>query len=67
MGNIPLGETMSISEKIRQRLEVDGKRYFAADNISKYISPTEKADLIEELTEKFEGVLDALIIDRIND
>ena len=58
---------MSISEKIRQRLEVDGKRYFAADNISKYISPTEKADLIEELTEKFEGVLDALIIDRIND
>ena len=58
---------MSTSEKIRQRLEVDGKRYYAADNISKYLSPTEKSDLIDELTEKFEGVLDTLIIDRQND
>jgi len=62
-----MGEEMSTSEKIRQRLEVDGKRYYAADNISKYLSPTEKSDLIDELTEKFEGVLDTLIIDRQND
>ena len=58
---------MSISERIRQRLDVDGKRYFAADNISKYISAVEKADLIDELEEKFEAVLDSLIIDRVND
>jgi len=63
-----LGEKiMSVSDKIKQRLEVDGKRYYAADNISKYISAVEKSDLIDELTEKFEGVLDALIIDRHND
>jgi GTP cyclohydrolase I len=58
---------MSTSDKIKQRLEVDGHRYFASDNISKYIMPGETADLIEELEEKFEAVLQSLIIDTTND
>jgi len=58
---------MSVSDRIKKRLEMDGKRYYAADNISKYLSAVEKAELIEELTKKFEGVLDTLIIDRETD
>ena len=48
MDSISLGETMSISDRIKQRLDMDGKRYYAADNISKYISEVEKAELIDE-------------------
>lgn len=58
---------MSISDRIKRRLEMDGKRYYASDNISQYISEVEKADLIDELEEKFAGVLDTLIIDRETD
>ena len=54
-------------EEIIQRIKaVDGK-YYANDNINWAIFDGEKEQLIEELTEKFEGVLDALIIDREND
>ena len=56
-----------VSEVIKARLKHAGKRYFASDNISKFIYPDERPRLIEELTEKFEGVLSSLIIDIEND
>jgi GTP cyclohydrolase I len=55
------------SEAIRQRIEDAGARYWAGDNISEFIMNGEKELLISELTDKFEGVLDSLIIDRFND
>jgi GTP cyclohydrolase IA len=55
------------SEVIKARLRNAGKRFFASDNISQFIYPDEKSKLIEELTEKFEGVLSSLIIDTDND
>lgn len=59
---------MKISEKIKQRIKADGARYWAGDNISKYIeSEEEKNALINELHEKFDSVLDSLIIDRETD
>ena len=58
---------MKVSDKIKQRLDIENKRYFACDNISKYIQPGETAELIEELEEKFEAVLQSLIIDTKND
>ena len=58
---------MKISKKIKQRIEDAGGRYWAGDNISQYIGTDEIPELIDELTEKFEGVLDSLIIDRKND
>ena len=58
---------MSVSEVIRSRLDRAGVRYYASDNISEFLSEDDKHRLINELTEKFEGVLDALIIDRHND
>lgn len=57
----------AVSEVVRDRLKTDGKRYWAGDNISAYLHEDEKVDLINELTTKFEGVLDSLIIDREND
>jgi GTP cyclohydrolase I len=58
---------MSVSETIRNRIKADGGRYWAGDNISKYIYFDEYDRLIEETTEAFEQVLDALVIDRETD
>ena len=56
-----------LSQVIRQRLHNDGKRFWAGDNISAYISQEEKTQLVDELTLKFEDVLQSLIIDTITD
>ena len=58
---------MTISNIITQRLKKANKRYWAGDNISGYLHDGEKEALIEELTPKFEAVLDGLVIDRHND
>lgn len=55
------------SETIRTRIEDAGGRYWASDNISKFIQPEEYDHLIDELTVGFEGILDSLIIDRNTD
>jgi GTP cyclohydrolase I len=56
-----------ISEQIKTRLQRAGKRFHAADNISEFLHEGDREALIEELTEKFEGVLGSLIIDTKND
>ena len=58
---------MSKAKQIRQKLEDAGIRYWAGDNISQVITKTDKEELINEATRAFEGVLDALLIDRFND
>jgi GTP cyclohydrolase IA len=58
---------MEISKVIKQRIEDAGARYWAGDNIAQFIEGDEKKLLVDELTEKFEAVLDSLIIDRAND
>lgn len=55
------------SQIIQQRIKNAGGRYWAGDNISEFIEEEEKSLLIDELTEKFEAVLDSLVIDRHND
>lgn len=55
------------SQKIVDRLKANKVRYWAGDNISCYITEAEKNSLIDECTKAFEGVLDALLIDRHND
>lgn len=52
---------------LRAKMKRDGRRFWAGDNISEYISDVVKDKLIDEATEAFEGVLDALLIDREND
>lgn len=58
---------MKTSKRIKQRIEDAGGRYWAGDNISEYIKEGELPELIDELTVKFEDVLDGLVIDRKND
>ena len=57
----------SISDTIRKRIEDAGGRYWAGDNISKYIRPEEYDFLISELSARFDDVLNSLIIDIKND
>ena len=56
-----------LSQVIRQRLHNDGKRFWAGDNISAYITEEERTQLVDELTLKFEDVLQSLIIDTVTD
>jgi GTP cyclohydrolase I len=58
---------MQTSEKIRNRIKAAGARFNSNDNISNFVSREEITQLIEELTGKFESVLDSLVIDREND
>ena len=58
---------MSKSLQIKQKLEDAGIRYWAGDNISEVLQKGDKEELIDELTVKFESVLDSLVIDRHND
>lgn len=57
----------NLSQVIRERMKSDNKRFWAGDNISDYIGPMDKVDLINEATLAFEQVLDTLLIDREND
>lgn len=58
---------MSISDIIRTRLRAKDIRYWAGDNISEVLEEGDKEALIDEATEKFEDVLDSLLIDRLTD
>jgi GTP cyclohydrolase I len=56
-----------LGNAIRFRMKRDGKRFWAGDNISDYVSEEDKEQLIDDAAEAFEGVLDALLIDRETD
>ena len=58
---------MAISDLIKARIEQANGKYWASDNISEFLQEGDKEALIDELTPKFESVLDSLVIDRQND
>jgi GTP cyclohydrolase I len=55
------------AKEVAERIKSDGGRYWAGDNISKYLEDGDKELLIEQATDAFETVLDSLVIDRFND
>ena len=57
----------NLAQVLREQMKSKGKRFWAGDNISEYIKENYKEELIDEATVAFEGVLDALLIDREND
>jgi len=59
--------TNKLHELIRTKMQNDGKRFWAGDNIAEYITESNKQELINEATEAFETVLDVLLIDRETD
>ena len=56
-----------LADVIRFQMKRQGKRFWAGDNISDYVDDEQKEVLIDEATEAFEKVLDALLIDRETD
>ena len=58
---------MSKSNEIRQRIKAAGARFHSNDNISDFMQPGDVDALLDELTGKFQGVLDTLVIDTEND
>ena len=58
---------MSISKKIKDRIVTANGKFHANSNISEYIKDGEHDLLIKEVEEKFEEVLQSLIIDTDND
>ena len=76
MGNILAGaeqqdddkeyEEANLADAIRFNMKRDKKRFWAGDNISEYVVG-HRDELIANATVAFEGVLDALLIDREND
>lgn len=60
-------ESKYLADALRKRMRLDGKRFWAGDNISDYLEDGMKSRLIDEATEAFELVLDRLLIDREQD
>ena len=56
-----------VSARIRERLEAEGRRYFANDNIADMLQPGELEGLHEEAEAAVEDLLDSLVIDWRND
>ena len=60
-------EGTPVSVKIRERLQAANKRFHANDNISEFIEPGELEKLLDEVQDKMQGVLDAMVIDTVKD
>ena len=60
-------EEKYLGNYLRFKMKREGKRFWAGDNISEYITEENKEQLINEAAEAFELVLDRLLIDREND
>lgn len=56
-----------ISVKIRERIQDAKKRFHANDNISAFVHEGELALLLDEVSEKMQGVLESLVIDLDHD
>lgn len=56
-----------LSQIIRNRIKEAGARFHANDNISDFIHEHEIDELVDEVAEKFQGVLESLVIDTEND
>lgn len=57
-----------LSTIIRNRIKAEGARFYANDNISRYIHNDEEIEqLVDEVADKFRDVLNSLVIDIEND
>ncbi|WP_234266862.1 GTP cyclohydrolase I [Hydrogenophaga sp. NFH-34] len=60
-------EGVPVSVKIRERLREARQRFHSNDNIAAFIEPGELDKLLEEVTDKMQGVLDSMVIDTESD
>jgi GTP cyclohydrolase I len=59
--------TGPVSERSRRRLQRQGRRFHANDNIADVIESGEVDELIEEVAARMQGVLESLVIDTRSD
>lgn len=59
--------TGPVSERIRRRLQRQGRRFHANDNIADVIESGEIDQLIDEVAARMQGVLESLVIDTKSD
>src|SRR5512139_4215464 len=59
--------TGPVSERIRRRLQRQGRRFHANDNIADVIESGEIDQLIDEVAARMQGVLESLVIDTRSD
>ncbi|MDO4705867.1 MAG: GTP cyclohydrolase I [Comamonadaceae bacterium] len=60
-------EGVPVSVKIRERLQAQGRRYNANDNIADCLNPGELEALLDEVEGKMQAVLDSMVIDTAGD
>jgi GTP cyclohydrolase I len=60
-------EGTPVSVKIRERLKAARHRFHSNDNIADFIEVGELEALLDEVTDKMQGVLDSMVIDTDND
>lgn len=60
-------EGVPVSVRIRERIRAARKRFHSNDNIAEFIRPGELEQLLDEVSEKMQAVLDAMVIDTAND
>jgi GTP cyclohydrolase IA len=60
-------EGVPVSVKIRERLKAARQRFHSNDNIAEFIQPGELEKLLDEVTEKMQGVLESMVIDTESD
>ena len=61
------GMSVPVSRRIRARIEQAKARFHANDNISAFLEPGDLEALTDEVAEKFEAVLESLVIDIARD
>ena len=60
-------EGVPMSVKIRERVQAAHRRFNANDNIAEFIQPGELEKLLDEVSDKMQGVLESLVIDTEGD
>ncbi len=60
-------EGVPVSVRIRERVVAARKRFNANDNIADFLEPGDHERLLEEVTQKMQGVLNSLVIDTDSD
>ena len=59
--------SVTVSQRIRERLVASKTRFHANDNIADFIEEGELAELLDEVSAKLQGVLESLVIDTVSD
>jgi GTP cyclohydrolase IA len=64
---VPADIGTPVSVKIRERIQAAKKRFHANDNISEFVKEGELSSLLDEVTNKMQGVLESMVIDLDHD